>query len=197
MAVALDAGRGAAERAPPVGADDEAGGDAVPALKRDVDRKIRVSCTAVASSSIAQQRWKLLCAFVERGEKMIDSRCCGRTHRARSRTPRNKPPARERGAASHRQSASRASAQHGQRIRPRLRGCPARSPSPPAARWCDGPAPVAARSMRFRRRPGPGQSRRSARPDRRRRSPPRRLIASVMPRSWTRLAAAQDEGRKP
>ena len=33
-AVALDAGRGAAERTPPVGADDEAGGDAVAALER-------------------------------------------------------------------------------------------------------------------------------------------------------------------
>ena len=70
MAIALDACRGAAERAPPIGADDEAGGDAVPALKRDFDGRF----TCVHRSCIifdAQQRWKLLCTFGERGEKMM------------------------------------------------------------------------------------------------------------------------------
>ena len=175
-AVALDAGRGAAERTPPVGADDEAGGDAAAALERDGHAGV-VGLDRAGFVLDPRERRKRLRARIERGHADAGSRYCGRTRRARSRTRRSAPPARGRAARSRRRSASPGAARPAPRSRPRPRASPARSRNRPAARWCDGPGPAAARSARSRCRPPPTRSRRSARPGRRPRSPLRRLMA--------------------
>ena len=92
-AVALDAGRGAAERTPSVGADDEAGGDAVAAFERNGHAGV-VGFDRAGFVLDPRQRRQLSARAHRARRADAGSRCCGRTHRGRSRTRRSAPPAR-------------------------------------------------------------------------------------------------------
>ena len=138
-AVALDAGRGAAERAPSVGADDEAGRDAVAAF--ECDRCASVVGFHRARFVLDPRQRRKPSARAHRARRADGgSRCCGRTLRARSRMRRSGPPARGQAARWRRRSASPGAERPAPRSRPRPRASPARSRNPTAARWCDGPA---------------------------------------------------------
>ena len=176
-AVALDAGGGAAERAPSIGADDEAGGDAVAAFERDRSRRTRSVSTARASSSI-----RVSDGSVRARASSAASRC-----RFSILWPNASSPISD---AAKRTSGARTSRAVASTIRMTRSGAAcacAAVPDPERLQRGHGTGqqrggamvrrPAAARSARSRCRPPPTQSPRSARPGRRPRSPLRRLMA--------------------